>query len=537
MSTEDNIPSAWWEWDSGFDTQVQIASIVKYEPVIDFLGIARRKKEAIDKLGMVVLSKKDIIRVEAAIEAKKLEDAIALNPDIIPPHILNKLRPFQIAGVLYAVSKGKCFIADEMGLGKTIQAIASVITLKAFPALVVCPASLKLNWEKEIHKWSPDSKIYMFNGTSAIDFMLGRFPKDADFAICNYELLKNYNEEIIKHGFKCVIFDESHYLKNIGAQRTKLSIKVADPVKHIFLLTGTPILNRPQELVSQLRVLRLLQIFGGEAQFQREFCVYYGNTFVRPKNLDRLNERLRSLAYIRRKKMDVLTELPPKQKDVIEVEITNRPEYEFALKDLINYLKLNKNYSDERARAAFMAAALTQVEFLKQIIARGKFDAVCEWIENFLESGEKLVVFSIHIEIQKQLMVRFPDAAHLFSADDLEERNRNVEKFQTDENCKLFIASLQAGGLGITLTAASNVVTIELGWNPAVHEQAEDRLHRIGQTDNVMAYYFLGTNTIDQDIWQLIEQKRIIVDAVHEGTDERAQMTVFSELIDRLMRR
>jgi len=505
-----NIPSLWWDFIS-----VPAPPSVAAEPEKSITALAIREIERIDA---------EII------------------PEI-PRFLADVLRKFQVQGVYYGISKKKTFIADEMGLGKTLEALASTEILSGYPCLVVCPASLKYNWEAEIKKWLPHRTIKILSGDSDIHLMMGTLKNDADIQIVNYDMLKAYCETLENWGFKTVIFDESHYLKNQDAKRTLFGTKISQKAENIFLLTGTAILNRPMELIPQLKIIKMIDKFGGPYRFEKDFTHKYGPMRGMVKNLDSLNKQMRALCYIRRTKSEVLTELPPKQRQYIMLDIVNMMDYKAARENLYQYLMdkaVGAGGLEEflKKDLSAMANTLAQIEYLKQICARGKMPLVIERIEDFLEeSDDKLVVFANHIEIQKGILGKFPKAAHLLGEDTIEARNFNVNKFQSDLDCRLIICSLNVGGLGINLTASSNVYFVELGWNPAVHNQAEDRTHRIGQYSSVNITYFLGKNTIDEDIYELIEKKRVIVDATLDGnvTDER--YNIFNELIQRLRRR
>lgn len=486
------------------------------------------------------------------IAAEKIRDMIERTAGgYIPFEFSGVLRPFQVTGVLYAIEKKRTFIADEMGLGKTLQALVATRSLEAYPCLILCPNSLKFNWRNEIEKWLPSASHYVFTPSNLLSLSIGTVPENLQFYILNYDLLKQTFDDLKKIPFKAIILDESHYLKNENALRTSFVHKLSKQVEYIFCLTGTPTLNRPMELISQLKIMRRMSDFGGEGKFIDMFCVKgYGGRLIAVKDLDILNFRLRETCYIRRNKKDVLKELPEKQKSIIPIEIDNRNEYIKAETSLIYHLKSEANkfgtldgFLDE-SKQRYMANALVRIETLKLLTARGKLKSILEWVEDFLESGEKLVIYAHHIEIQKAIFEYFDkqkseefNVATLFSEQEILERQNNVDKFQIDVNCKLMVCSLQLGGLGITLTAASNVAFVELGWNPATHDQAEDRVHRIGQRDAVMAYYFLGEETIDDDIYALIQKKKIVVDATHEGNNPSAQMSILSQLIDKLRRK
>lgn len=361
-----------------------------------------------------------------------------------------------------------------------------------------------------------------------------------------------------------ILVSNSHYTKSYKSQRSKGCQQVVKDVPIRLLLSGTPLLNRPSELIPQLQILDRLNDMGGFWGFASRYTGAYqgkwGMDLSGATNLEELNAKLRSLCYLRRLKSDVMTELPDKQRSNVMLELSNRETYDEAERDLVKWLRDNARVKDEfmesimhlseeeQARAiadyrmsaaarAERALQLTKIEHLKQITARGKMEMAEEWITDFLESEEKLVVFAGHIEIQKQIIEMFSSRkpAHILGEDSSEERQANIERFQTDDDCRLIVCSLKSGGIGITLTAASNVAFLELGWTPADHDQAEDRLHRIGQENNVMAWYLLAENTIDDDLQELINEKRAVVDATTEGEAlPEGSTSILNDLLERL---
>jgi SWI/SNF-related matrix-associated actin-dependent regulator 1 of chromatin subfamily A len=445
------------------------------------------------------------------------------------PGIGGTLRPFQIAGVNYARRVKRTFIADEQGLGKTVEALAVIQAEQAYPAVVVCPASLKLNWAREAKIWLPKHSIAVIYGTKNLWY------EGADITIINYDILGKHMEKLRAMNPKAVVFDESTYAKEYKSQRTKHCQELVQGVPIRLALTGTPILNRPKELLSQLKLLDRLNDLGGFHFFIHRYCGAYRGRFGMDlsgaTNLAELATKLRSTCMVRRLKEDVLKELPPKQRARVPVELSNPLEYKKAEDNLIAWILETKGA--EAADAATRAEQLVRIESLKQLAAQGKLNAAKEWIENFLESGQKLIFFANHISIQKNILEMFPDSAHIFGEDDIQERQMNVDRFQNDPKCQMIVCSLAAGGLGITLTAASNVAFLEQGWNPAIMEQGEDRAHRIGQTDSVTAWYLLADGTIDDEIYDLIEAKRAIV----TGATEVGNASVLESLVDILGKR
>jgi len=485
---------------------------------------------------------------EATIVASRAEDAA-----IEIAGLGGELRPFQRAGVAYALNAKRTFIADEMGLGKTVQALATIHAANAYPAIVVCPASLKLNWAREATKWLPGRTVAVWNGKAKLNH-------PADVVIINYDVLKKNLEALQALKPQTVIFDESHYAKNYKAQRTEAAKALAHGVAYRLALTGTPILNRPQELLSQLGIIGRLDDLGGFWNFVNRYCATrqdrFGLDLSGAEHLDELNEKLRATCYVRRNKSDVLKELPAKQRSILPVALSNAAEYKRAERDLIAWLRdqaesdtmfnaslaglsedeqrtRRNEHANSAEQAARRAEQLVKIETLKLLAATGKLEAVTDWVESFIETGEKLVVFAHHIAIVEALAEKF-NAPAITGSTPIEKRQEYVDRFQTEPTCKIIVLNIRAGGVGLTLTAASNVAFVELDWTPAAHDQAEDRCHRIGQTNAVNVWYFLAEATIDTQIHELIEKKRAVVDAATNGATE-VEVSMMKELIKNLI--
>ena len=420
-----------------------------------------------------------------------------------------ELRPFQRAGVAYALSQRRTFLADEQGLGKTIEALAALEADEAFPAVVVCPASLKLNWRREAERWLPARSIQVIGG--------GR-PRavDADVVVLNYEILEAHRADLVAARPRALVLDEAHYVKNPRAQRTRAVQELSEALAPDALrlaLTGTPVLNRPAELVAPLRVLGRLGDIGGSSEgFKRRFAA--------PEKRARLHEALRSTCFLRRLKAEVLPQLPAKEQTVIPVALTNEREYRSAEEDVIAWLRTQPGdlrELDARVAQALRAEQLARLGALRTLAARGKLAAALGWIDDFLASGERLVVFARLREVQAALRARFPGAAHVLGADSLKARHTAVAAFQETDEHQLMVCSLEVAGQGITLTRASHVCFLELDWTPAKHDQAEDRCHRIGQEDAVTAWYLLAADTIDEAMAEVLERKRATIGSVTDG--------------------
>jgi superfamily II DNA or RNA helicase len=440
-----------------------------------------------------------------------------------------ELHPFQRAGVRYALARRRTFIADEQGLGKTVQALAAIEADDAFPAVVVCPASMKLMWEREGSHWLPNRTIAVLDGRT--DSTWTEKAAEAEIVVLNYDILEAHAERLARLEPRALILDESHYVKNPGARRTKAAVRLAEGLPEGALrlaLTGTPILNRPDELISQLRALGRLRDFGSGARLSRRFRTASSD--------DRLHWNLRAHCYVRRTKEQVLPQLPAKRHDTVPVLLSNENEYRLAERDVVAWLQtlpLDLRTLDARVAAALRAEQLVRLNNLRQLAVRGKLPTALAWISDFLASGEPLVVFAEHVATQHAVLERFPEAEHILGADSTQNRQRAVDAFQREDGPQLIVCSMKAASQGLTLTRASNVAFLELDWTPARHDQAEDRLHRIGQESAVTAWYLLAPNTIDETMAELLERKRSVIDAVTEGQvrdEERLVDAVIREL-------
>ena len=452
--------------------------------------------------------------------------------DLSKDPALNGLFPFQIKGVEFLESRnGRGLIGDEMGIGKTIQALGYLkLHPELRPAIIVCPASLKLNWAKETKAWINDQFSIASGKSNPIE--------NKPIIIINYDIISAKIDELLQLNPQCLVLDEIHLIKNSKTQRTKAIKKLAKKIQSVIALTGTPIISKPIEFFNILNILDKNE-WPSYWSYAHRYCDAkhngFGWNFNGASNMEELNQRVRNI-MIRRLKSEVLPELPKKIRSVIPLEINNLNEYKKAENDFIEWL--TKKEGEEKANKIKRAQHLTRIEKLKQLAVLGKLENTKNWILNFLESGEKLVIFCTHTNTINYYFDIFNkmgiETVKLNGESSINQKNIAVSEFQNNKNCKLFVGNLKAAGVGLTLTAASSVCFVELGWTPGEHDQAEDRVHRIGQTSNTTnIYYLIANQTIETEIAELLDKKRGVIASVLDGKSVD-QSSLLTELIKKL---
>ncbi len=441
----------------------------------------------------------------------KIQQSKSIDADIEIPSLKMELYPYQKAGVQFIENtKGKTLLADEMGLGKTVQAIAwTLLHPEKIPILVICPATLKINWQREFQKWSY-IKSYVINSQ---DTNL-TFLKGVNTYIINYDIVEKLQGRLQKMDFQVIILDESHYIKNAKSKRSKAINVLVGDTSHIIAISGTPFLNRPIELYNVLKMLSPLN-FGNYFEYASRYCgmtrTRWGMDVSGATNIAELGNKLRSTVMVRREKKDVLAELPGKTRIVIP-QVCDLKMYKKVEDNLINYLIENKNKTKTQAEKSGKVEQFAMIEYCKQEAVKAKLPLFTEWVKDFIEENGKLVIFVHHKEFIDILMNELKEfkAVKIVGGMELNNRQKSIDEFQNNKDTKVIICSLKAANVGITLTATSYVAFLELGWTPGDHDQAEDRCHRIGQKDNVSCYYFIAENTIETKIYELIQKKRKI---------------------------
>lgn len=425
---------------------------------------------------------------------------------------------------------GKCLMALDMGLGKSIIALSCIQELNQ-KALIVCPASLKYNWVAEIEKFWPEKTPYVCNGQKPPKASLA----NVDIFICNYEILQYWKNYFINKRIQIFIADESHFLKEKSAKRTRAALAIADSSKYRILLSGTPIENKPIEIWSQIAMLNK-NLFPSWLLFAKKYNGaiknHYGWQMTRATNTKELNSILTEKCMIRLTKESVLKELPPIVRQVIPVEIDNRSEYRKAEEDIINWLR-NNNTNNLDLDKTKKAEAQVKLDKLKLISARGKMKQVVDWV-NQNSPNFKIVLFCYHREILNALHSKIDNCVFVPSEVKGIDRQNAVKRFQTDENCRVFLTTIRVGYAGFTLTASNTTVFIQQDWNASKHRQAEARVHRIGQkADSVNAIYFVSQKTVEEKIIRLIDTKDIDSTAIIDGK-EVEENTLLTDILKQL---
>lgn len=451
-------------------------------------------------------------------------------------HLRVKPYPYQQDGIVYGLTHKRLIIGDEPGLGKTLQSIGIVDTAGAYPCLVICPSSLKINWQREFEKFTDKSALVLDNSVRTTWPYLLKMGMH-HVAIVNYESLRKYFVWDIKGGksfrlkdvvfcpqikmFKSIIIDESHRVKDPSAQQTIFTKGLSVGKEWIILLSGTPVVNRPEDLVSQLSIMGRLQDFGGATQFKADYCTDPKDKDAEPAvPLSVLSRKLYDTCMIRREKAKVLPQLPDKTRIDLYVDISNWDEYSLAAADLAAYLQQYTECTDYEIRRKMRMEALVRFMTLRQLATLGKVAQAVDFIRTFLDSGKKLIVFCSLHEVVDALCKAFPRAVTVTGRDSAASKQAAVDSFQNNPDVQLIVCSIKAAGVGLTLTASSNVAFVELAWTYADCCQCEDRAHRIGQKDNVTCYYLLGRGTIDHTIYSLIHTKKSIAAEIMNSDDE-----------------
>tara|TARA_R100000234_G_scaffold6065_1_gene4159 strand:+ start:2104 stop:4089 length:1986 start_codon:yes stop_codon:yes gene_type:complete len=472
----------------------------------------------VEMSGAATLTDEDLVAIDRRLESR------------IPPHL--ELYPFQKVGVAFAeASNGRCLIGDEMGIGKTIQAIAYAALNPARPALVVCPANVKYNWQKEIKKWLPAETVQVIDSGKAELIA-------ADFYVINYDLMGKKLDELLKVNPRLTIIDEAHYLKNKKAKRTVATMTLARFCPKVVALSGTAIASRPKEFFNILNLLRPDE-FSSEWNFLQSYCDPFHNgwgwNFDGASNTKELNERTRDVC-IRRLKSEVLPDLPPKTRQFLPIRLTadQRDMYDVAQDEWEQ--RLNEYYLNGEPIPP--GTMLNMLSDLRHKCGTIKIPYACDWIREYNSStGKPVIVFAHHKDVIKGIHLALDkeyNVACITGETAPKTRQAIVNGFQ-EGAIDVLLCNTIAAKEGLTLTKADTVLFIEREWVPSDEEQAEARVHRIGQeSSSVHSVYLSCMNTIDEHFDRVVEQKRQVVKAVLDGGDVEERKSLVKELVKKM---
>ncbi|KAK6183076.1 hypothetical protein SNE40_010622 [Patella caerulea] len=470
----------------------------------------------------------------------------------LPPKLSEKLMVFQKEGIEFAVNKnGRVLIADEMGLGKTIQAISVAYYYKSeWPLLIIVPSSLRYCWIEEIEKWLPDvhphdiNLIQMGNDAKCIS--------SCKITIVTYGLLSKSTSRIVKEAltnqkFQVVICDESHYIRNNKTASAKAVVPLVQAAERRILLSGTPALSKPVELYSQLDAI-CPRGFGSWWDFTARYCDAKMEWIGRMKrrrvdgasNLEELQNKLVKMVMIRREKKEVLTQLPPKQRQKVLFELKDS-ELKKDIRSTFNDLKPKLKQTNSPLAPPIPDVegipeadnkgdlnALGLISKLLQLTGEAKVGPVKDYISMLVENNNlKFLVFAYHHVMMNGIQQTLYEKKIKFIRIDgtvcPSDRQMCVQQFQSDPDTKVAILSILAAGVGLTFTAAKLVVFAEMYWTPGVMVQCEDRAHRIGQTSCVPVHYLVAKGTMDEWVWSAVCKKTVVTTTTLSGKKQELE--------------
>jgi SWI/SNF-related matrix-associated actin-dependent regulator 1 of chromatin subfamily A len=415
------------------------------------------------------------------------------------------------------VENKKFILADDMGLGKTTSTIIAALETGAKKILIICPATLKINWKREIENYS-DRPIFIVEGK--------KFSSEEDFVIINYDIIKNFHDPknkegslISNAGFDLVIIDEAHYIKNAQALRTKLINDIVKKIDRLWMLTGTPMTSRPIDYYNLLHLVDS-PVASNWMAYVIRYCAGYQFkagprkvwNVMGSSNLEELRDRT-SGTILRRLKENVL-DLPDKIITPVYLRLKSK-EYEDVMGEYYDWYDKNPDESKS------LTVQFTKLTKVRQIIANEKVSQTIELAENIIEQGKKVIIFCNFTESLDKICEHFgKSAVKLDGSMTKTSRQHSVDEFQNNEKIKVFVGNIKAAAVGITLTSAEVVIFNDLSFLPSDHAQAEDRAYRYGQKNNVLVYYPIYDNTIEGIIYDIInEKKKVIATVMGDNVD------------------
>jgi len=407
------------------------------------------------------------------------------------------------------VGNDKYILADDMGLGKTTSTVIASLESDIEKVLIICPASLKINWQREIENYT-DKEISIIEGKKW---------EPSDYTIINYDILKNFHDpkhpdksDILNYGFDLVVMDEAHYIQNVKAARTKIANNIVKKVGRVWLLTGTPMTSRPMNYYNLLDLVDS-PVADNWMAYAIRYCAGYQFSVGAKKvwnvsgssNLEELRDRTKP-QVLRRLKEDIL-DLPEKIITPVYLKLKSK-EYEKLMGEYYDWY----NSSEESTSLTIQFSKLMKV---RQVIAESKIKNTIEVAQNIIDQGKKVIIFTNFTDTLNKITEHFgKSAVKLDGKMSKPQRQHSVDEFQNNEKITVFVGNLKAAGVGITLTSAEAVIMNDLSFVPSDHSQAEDRAYRYGQKFSVSVYYPIFENTIEGIIYNILNKKKNIFETV-----------------------
>ena len=433
------------------------------------------------------------------------------------------LFPHQELAIKFLLKRDKSILSDDMGLGKTKSAIAAALLSGAEKILVVCPANAKINWFREVSEYLDEEMVTIVKPG---------YWQPKVFTIINYDILNRFHEiedkrkkeetksYINEEKFDLMIVDEAHMIKNKDTIRGKIVAQIGENIPKVWLLTGTPIANRPMDYYNLLKICRV-PVTDNFQHFAYRYCA--AKSFNKKlksgkikriwltdgaSNLEELHQKTKN--YILRRKKEDHLDLPPKIISPFYLELDNRKGYDVAFEEYVTWLKLE-------GKKLGPARQMVEMIVLRKFISQEKVSHTVDMVENFLEQSEnkKVIVFTVFTESLKKLKERFGDIAVCHNGEMSDkEKQKSIDRFQNDPKVRVFIGNIVSAGSAITLTASDTTIFHDMDFVPANHQQAEDRNYRIGQEKTVNIYYPIFENTIEEKIYEILQKKKEIISRV-----------------------
>lgn len=463
--------------------------------------------------------------VDPVEEQRKKINAMELDP---ASPLIPGLRPYQVDFIKFAaLRRGRVALGDDMGTGKTVQSLAWLVYAKRYPALIVVNAPTKLQWQCAYFRWVGSVP----GNVPRVAVLQGKTPymlEPGVSYIINWDILSDWESELALMDFKLLIGDEVQAIGNPSSRRSRAFRRLAQKIHDVIGMSGTPAMSKPAQFWPLLNILEP-EMFKNQRAFLYRYCAPKHNGFSLQfngaSNVKELHAKLVS-CMLRRTKDQVLKDLPPKVMEVVPLEVDARAFQDYKAAEAAAFDTEGTSEKDMRERVAGLlrtAYALKEKNLL-------------QWVRDFLESGQKLLLFAWHRDVVDLLHTTLKDynPAKIYGGMNQAEREDARKRFIEDGTCRLMVANIQSGGVGIDgfQDVCSNVAFAEFSYTPNAHRQAEDRLHRSGQKSSVTTYYLVAPGTVDMDAVEVLDDRAKMLDGVLDGK-EAADVDLLGELLER----